>query len=111
MLFRSGNYTDAIIDYDLLIRLKPDYVEAYNDRGGAKVNLGRYSEAISDFNQIIRFAPNDAESYAKIGYCLVKTDDKNKLKEAIDLIDKGLKLNPQMQWAKDIRAEAIKKMR
>ena len=40
----------AIADYDEAIRLKPDYAEAYNNRGTEKGALGQRDEAIADYD-------------------------------------------------------------
>ena len=62
-----GNYVGAILDYTMAIRLKPDFAEAYNNRGVAKGNLGQYFAAISDFDIAIRFKPDDATAYCNRG--------------------------------------------
>ena len=38
----SGDYQGAIADFDQAIKLKPDYVEAYYNRGIVKHDLGDY---------------------------------------------------------------------
>src|SRR5262249_13540429 len=44
----------ALEDFSRAIELKPDYAEAYNNRGRAHAHLGEYSQAIEDFSQAIR---------------------------------------------------------
>ncbi|MEI6429500.1 MAG: tetratricopeptide repeat protein, partial [Pseudanabaena sp. ELA607] len=61
-----------ISDYNEAIRLKPDYAEAYNNRGNAKLALGDKQGAINDFNQAIRIKPDLAEVYLNRG--LAKSD-------------------------------------
>ena len=43
----------AIKDYGQAIKFKPNFAEAYNNRGNAKNKLGRYEEAIKDYDQAI----------------------------------------------------------
>ena len=61
--YETGDYVGAIADYSQAIRLKPDYLEAYNNRGSAKNGLSKYIEAITDYTETIRLNPNCAEAY------------------------------------------------
>ena len=62
----------AIADYTMAIRLKPDLVLAYNNRGVAKANLRQHSAAILDYDVAIRLKPDDATAYSNRG--LAKAD-------------------------------------
>jgi len=48
---RNRNYQSAIIDYTEAIRLKPDWAQAYSDRGNAYFNLGQYDKATNDYTE------------------------------------------------------------
>ena len=45
---KNGNHKLAIEDYTRAIELKPDYAEAYYNRGGAFLRLGEREKAKSD---------------------------------------------------------------
>ena len=62
-----GDYKDAITDYDIAIRLKPDNANAYNNRGVAKAKLGQHFAAIADYDIAIRLNPDDANAYNNRG--------------------------------------------
>ena len=66
--YESGLYHTAIADYDVAIRLKPDYAFAYNNRGAAKAALKQYAAAIADYTQAIRLKPNYAGAYNNRGF-------------------------------------------
>ena len=47
--------------------MKPDYAEAYNNRGVAKAELGQYTAAIKDYDKAIQLKPDYAEAYLNRG--------------------------------------------
>jgi tetratricopeptide (TPR) repeat protein len=49
------------------IKLKPDYVEAFNNRGLAYFNLGQYQRAIEDYDNALRLKPDYVEAYNNRG--------------------------------------------
>ena len=58
-----GLYHEAIAAYDQAILLKPDFANAYSNRGVAKTQLGQYSAAVADYDMAIRLDPTDASVY------------------------------------------------
>jgi len=59
----SSDPDEQIRFYSEAIRLKPDYADAYNNRGVVKKKRVDLSGAIQDYNEAIRLAPNDADLY------------------------------------------------
>jgi tetratricopeptide (TPR) repeat protein len=59
----AGRYDEAIHAYSEAIRLKPDYADAYNNRGLARYSRGDLAGALRDYNTAIRLAPDDADAY------------------------------------------------
>ena len=55
-----GEHEWAIEDYDTVIEMKPDSVEAYIHRGLAYHHKGEYDRAIGDFTKVIELKPNYA---------------------------------------------------
>lgn len=58
-----GRYAPAIKEFNEAIRLKPDYTEAYANRGICNASLGLYSQAIGDFRKVISLKPDNAEAF------------------------------------------------
>ncbi|MCA2629686.1 MAG: tetratricopeptide repeat protein [Microcystis sp.] len=55
-------------DYNQAIKIKPDFADAYNNRGIAKKNLGDKQGAIADYNQAIKIKPDYAHAYRNRGF-------------------------------------------
>jgi tetratricopeptide (TPR) repeat protein len=108
---QQENYEGAIKDLTEVIRLKPDYANAYYQRGVAYFKLAlfmfnnfsynkseeielNHQKAFHDFTQVIRFNPNFSEVYYYRG--LVNND--------IDDFDKLIGLNPNLAEAYYYRA-------
>ena len=53
--------------YNEAIRLRPDYPEAYNNRGNVKQAQGQLDEVIADYNEAIRLRPDFPEAYYNRG--------------------------------------------
>jgi predicted O-linked N-acetylglucosamine transferase (SPINDLY family) len=76
---------------DQSIQLKPDYAEAWSNRGNALHDLKRYEEALASHERALELKPDYAEAWSNKGTVL------NELKqydEAITHYDKALSLKP-----------------
>ena len=47
----------------MVLRLKPDYTEAYHNQGTAKTLIAEYYAAITDFDETIRLKSEFVETY------------------------------------------------
>ena len=57
----------ALQDYNEAIRLKPDYADAFNNRGIARKAKGDLEGALQDYNEAIRLKPDFAEAFNNRG--------------------------------------------
>jgi len=67
ILSEGGWIREAIFAYDMVLRLKPDFAEAYYNRGTAKTFIAEYEAAIADFDTAIRQKPDFAAAYYNRG--------------------------------------------
>ena len=67
LLWEGEKSEKAISAYDTAIRLRPDYAEAYNNRGNIKSGLDSHDAALGDYDEAIRLNPNFAEVYSNRG--------------------------------------------
>nr|WP_284524993.1 tetratricopeptide repeat protein [Orientia tsutsugamushi] len=53
----------AIENYDIAIRYRPNYSEAYHNKGLTLAILGQFQNAIEHFDLAIKYDPNDLKAY------------------------------------------------
>ncbi|RJP31904.1 MAG: hypothetical protein C4536_07050 [Actinobacteria bacterium] len=96
LLLDGGYYGWAMRDFSRLIKLRPDFPEAYMLRGKAlrrKMSYDEnpiYNRAIRDFNQVIRLKPGWADAYYERGVCYALL---NAWPDAVDSWDRALIIN------------------
>ncbi len=66
-LFEEGKLEEAIYHYNKIILLKPDYAEAYYNRGTVYIELGHYRKAVQDYTEAIRINPDFILAYFNRG--------------------------------------------
>jgi tetratricopeptide (TPR) repeat protein len=86
-------YEEAISDYDEALRIKPDFADAYVNRGYTKLALQQYTDVISDCDAALRIKPDSAHAYYNRGIAkheLGRTwEAKDDLQTALKLADKA----------------------
>lgn len=93
---KSNNYKNAIAAYTNAIELKPQYVQAYNNRGLAEIDLGNYQQAIDDYNKAIELNPKEANAFNNRGNAY---KDLGNNQQAINDYNKTLELSPEDEMA------------
>ena len=108
----QDRYQEAIVAYDKAIKIKPDYADAWINRGFALDNLKRYDEALESNEKAIEIKPDYALAWYNRGVAL---DDVGKYKEAIASYDQAIKIdnswgskNPSDAWVG--RGVALRKL-
>ncbi|HEY9636256.1 MAG TPA: tetratricopeptide repeat protein [Coleofasciculaceae cyanobacterium] len=111
LLFELGNllvaakeYEAAISSYDQALTIKPDYHQAWYNRGYALFNLGRLEEAISSYDQALKIKPDDHEARYNRGIALRNL---GRIEEAISSYDQALKIKPDKHEAWYNRGNAL----
>ncbi|WP_242040542.1 tetratricopeptide repeat-containing serine protease family protein [Coleofasciculus sp. FACHB-1120] len=106
-LLVSERYKEAVIDYDKAIEIKPDYHEAWNNRGYGLRKLEQYQEAIASYDKAIQIKPDKHEAWAGRGYTL---DELQQYREAIASYDKAIQFKPDFHEAWYNRGLALRKL-
>ena len=100
-LRNHGRYGEAISVYDVILQADPDYVDAYNNRGGCYDDKNETSRALADFDKALALDPSFAGAYNNRGVIYGKEGDYNR---AVADFDKALALNPNLVEAYHNRA-------
>jgi tetratricopeptide (TPR) repeat protein len=89
--YESEDKQGAIDDFNLAIKINPNFAEAYVGRGGVRYESGDKQGAIDDFNLAIKINPNLAQAYFVRGVVRNELGDKQ---GAIDDYNQAIKINP-----------------
>ncbi|MEP0874722.1 tetratricopeptide repeat-containing serine protease family protein [Funiculus sociatus GB2-M2] len=103
-LLVSERYKEAVIDYDKAIQIKPDFHEAWYNRGIALGKLKQYQEAIASYDKAIQFKPDLYQAWNNRALAL---SDLQQYEKAIASYDKAIQFKPDIYQAWNNRAVAL----
>src|SRR5213593_1508993 len=66
----KGEHALAIADYDRILKLRPDWVEAYNHRGAEHFKMAHIRQSLADFDRAIELDPAQAPYHWQRGISL-----------------------------------------
>ncbi len=90
VLKKLEKYSEAVISFELAIKLNPNFSEAYNNLGNTKKLQDKSDEAIECFKNAIRLKENNIEALFNLSSIY---KENNKFKELIEIYKKILSLN------------------
>ncbi len=104
LAFQSlGRLNEAVIQYREAIRLKPDYIDAYNNLGNALLQTGAPAEAIATYERIIALRPT-AEAHCNLANVFARS---GRLDDAVTHFRRALALKPDFVAAHNNLASAL----
>jgi len=89
--FAATHHDEKIRFYTEAIRLKPNYAEAFYNRGIARAATGDVDGALKDYGEAIRLKPDDADAFINRGLARY---DKGDLEGALTDYAKAIRLKP-----------------
>ena len=107
-LHRAGRFGEADALYAQALSLKPDLVEAHNNRGAIRQMAGDWDGALACYDGALRHRPDYVEALANRGNCLIQL---RRWPEALAAFDKTLKLSPGRVSALNGRAGTLSKLK
>lgn len=93
----NEKFLDAIRSFELAIRIDPQFVEAWVEKGYAHFHLGEYSVAISAYNRAIELDVENGPAWNLKGLAYYKMKNYEK---AIECCEKAIDIDPNdgMSW-------------
>jgi len=95
-LTRAKRFDKAIEQFNIALRLFPNFALAYSDRGNALEKLNKLDEAMADYNRAIALAPEMFGFYNNRGIVFFR---KNQFSEALSDFKRAIELNPNFAEA------------
>jgi protein O-mannosyl-transferase len=86
-----GREEEAIRHYREALKIKPDYVDAYNNLGATLAERGEIDAAIATYEDALKHAPNDVDVNSNLGAVL---SDRGQLDAAISHFESALRVKP-----------------
>ncbi len=116
VLLKSHQYQKAVDAYDMAIKYKPGFAEAYYEKGNALFSKGinmhkmlDYQDAIAAYNNAIKYKPNFAEAYYKKGEVLATFTRTRRT--AIEPFEMAVKYKPNFAEAHLAKANVLYELR
>ncbi|SOD40792.1 tetratricopeptide repeat protein [Nitrosovibrio sp. Nv4] len=99
LLREAGGYQKAFELLSSGLKKLPDYPELLYDRALAAEKIGKSDIMEQDLRKLIQLRPDHAHAYNALGYGLA--EHSNRLPEALELIEKAIKLSPNDPYIMD----------
>ena len=88
----KGKYELALISIEKAIELKPDYADAWGNKGITLGDLGRHDEALKAFEKVIELEPSHSKAWDNKSHALHTLGRHD---EALKSIEKAIELEPK----------------
>jgi tetratricopeptide (TPR) repeat protein len=100
--YESNDLKGALADFDIVIKLKPDFASAYVNRGNIRDDLGNPTGALDDYSKALKIDDRDHSTYFNRGITYSRLERYN---EAINDFKKSIAL--KMDYAPAYRGLGV----
>lgn len=99
----SGDFEEAIVEYEQALEIEPENVDLMSNLGVAYYNLGQLDKAIEQYSQALEIAPNDPDIHSNLAAAYVQeyqlSGALERLESALEEYQKAVELNPTLAQA------------
>ncbi len=103
-LLQKGQVENAIVQYQEVLKIQPNYADAHYNLGNALLKKGAVDESIDQFQQALQINPTIAEACINLGNALLQ---KGRVDEATAQFEQALQINPASVEAHDNFGHAL----
>jgi tetratricopeptide (TPR) repeat protein len=93
----AGERVASLAILDRLVKVHPEFAEAWNKRATVYFMVGRYSESLADINRVLDLEPRHFGALSGLG--MIKREQGD-LKGALEAFRDALAVSPQLEGAK-----------
>jgi Flp pilus assembly protein TadD len=105
-LLLKGDYQQAAVRYEAIVKTLPTFYEAYFDLGMCYGQLGRLPDAEAAFRKYLSFQPASADGRASLGILLL---EEGRGAEAVPELEEAIQIDPSLTEArKSLASEYIR---
>lgn len=105
-LLQAGRVEESLRVFDEIVRLRPDWAGAHNNRGGALLQLNRFDEAAEALRRTVALNPAHVDAWCNLAFVLV---GKGLLGEAMHACEQALRVRPDYPRARLNLSNALMK--
>ena len=103
----SNNLNLAVELLDALVKIKPDYIEAWNRRATLHYMRKEYGQSMEDIRQVLTREPRHFGAMSGLGMILQEFGDE---KRALDAFRRALEINPHLSKIDEMVKTLIEKV-
>jgi len=96
-LLMKGDYKEASVRYEAIVKALPTFYEAYFDLGMCYGQMGRLPEAEAAFRKYLSFQPASADGHASLGVLLLA---ERRGGDAIPELEEAIQIDPSLTEAR-----------
>lgn len=104
----QGRLADAAVEFQAVLRIKPDHAKAHMNLGNVLFQMGRLSDALAEYQSAVRLDPNYAPAHNNLGIALMQMPDR--LPDAVTEFQTSLRLQPNDAITHELLAMALTQM-
>jgi tetratricopeptide (TPR) repeat protein len=104
VLQQTGRSSEAMDQYEQILRVKPDDAEAHINLGDALLQARQLSEAMEQFEEALRIKPDSASAHNNLGDALLRS---GRVSEAMAQFEQALRIKPNYAEAHDNLGNAL----
>ncbi len=90
---KMGTLHSALGNFDFIIKVDPEFAEAWHKRATVYYMMGDYKASIADIEKTVSLEPRHFGAYAGLGLIMLKLGNE---KAALKALERALEINPHL---------------